>query len=148
VLIENRSALDPELAALVAAEQRELADAGVRQAGRMFEPHDDVAYLVGTVNGRPVACGGWRARDAGVAEITRMYVRPSHRGRGLGRQLIVALEEEALAAGRAVIRLETAAHLLAVIALYGSSGYARIPRCGDPRAVCFEKQLQLLFQQS
>ncbi|MEU4695013.1 GNAT family N-acetyltransferase [Actinoplanes sp. NPDC023714] len=144
--IENRPALDPELAALVTAQQRELLAAAGLAGQRIFEPHDDVAYLVGTVNGRAVACGGWQAREPGVAEITRMYVRPAHRGRGLGRQMIVALEEEALAAGRSVIRLETAAHLRAVIALYQTSGYARIPSYGDPGNVCFEKQLQLLLQ--
>lgn len=145
MLIENRPPLDPELAALITAQQRELLAAGGLAGQRMFEPHDDVAYLVGTVNGRAVACGGWQAREDGAAEITRLYVRPAHRGRGLGRQMIVALEEEALAAGRPLIRLETAAHLHAVLGLYGSSGYARIPSYRDPRNVCFEKQLQLSF---
>ncbi|BAL86367.1 putative GCN5-related N-acetyltransferase [Actinoplanes missouriensis 431] len=146
MLIETRPALDPELAALVTAQQRELTDAGARAGERIFEPRDDIEYLVGVVNGRAVACGGWRAGEPEVAEITRMYVRPAHRGRGLGRQMIVALEEEALAAGRLVIRLETAAHLLAVIALYQSSGYARIPAYGDPRNICFEKRLPALVQ--
>ncbi|WP_433828850.1 GNAT family N-acetyltransferase [Actinoplanes sp. CA-015351] len=146
MLIETRPALDPELAALITAQQRELAVAVAGAGARIFEPHDDVAYLVGVVNGRGVACGGWQARDAGVAEITRMFVRPAHRGRGLGRQMIVALEEEALAAGRQVIRLETAAHMRAVIGLYQSSGYARIPAYGDPRNLCFEKTLPALVQ--
>ena len=46
-----------------------------------------------------------------------MYVRPSFRGRGIARQLIVAVEEDALAAGRPVIRLETGRMLAAPIAL-------------------------------
>ncbi|WP_229076491.1 GNAT family N-acetyltransferase [Actinoplanes sp. DH11] len=146
MLIENRPALDPELAALITAQQRELAEAGIGGGDRIFEPHDDVAYLVGVVNGRAVACGGWQATGAGAAEITRMYVRPAHRGRGLARQMIVAIEEEALAAGRLVIRLETGAQLAAVIALYRSSGYARVPSAGDPRTVCFEKTLPALVQ--
>ncbi|MEU4423129.1 GNAT family N-acetyltransferase [Actinoplanes sp. NPDC024001] len=150
MLIESRPALDPELAALVTAQQRELAEAGARTGMRIFEPHDDVAYLVGAVNGRAVACGAWQAVAPGVAELKRMYVRPAFRGRGLARQMIVAIEEEALAAGRSVIRLETGTHLPAAIALYQSSGYRQIPPfgeyAGNPQSLCFEKRLSALVQ--
>lgn len=147
MLIESRPALDPELAALVTAQQRELAEAGAG-TGKIFEPHDDMEYLIGVVNSRAVACAAWRALEEGVAELQRMYVRPAHRGRGLARQLIVAVEEEALAVGRPVIRLETGVHLPAAIALYQSSGYRQIPAfggyAGNPSSVCFEKKLPAL----
>ncbi|GIF16112.1 GNAT family N-acetyltransferase [Actinoplanes teichomyceticus] len=149
MLIESRPALDPELAALVTAQQQELAAVGVRP-GRVFEPHDEAAYLIGVVDSRAVACAAWQALDAGVAELLRMYVRPAYRGRGLARQMIVAVEEEALAAGRPVIRLETGVHLPAAIALYRASGYRRIPAfggcTGGPGSVCFEKRLPALVQ--
>ncbi|BCY06200.1 GNAT family N-acetyltransferase [Actinoplanes sp. L3-i22] len=147
--IESRPALDPELAALVTAQQRELAEAGAGP-GKIFEPHDDVEYLIGVVNSRAVACAAWRALDEGVAELMRMYVRPAHRGRGLARQLIVAVEEEALAVGRPVIRLETGTYLPSAIALYQSSGYRQIPAFGgyrgNPTSICFEKKLPALVQ--
>ena len=79
-----------------------------------------------------------------------MYVRPAFRGAGIGRQLIVALEEEALAADRPIIRLETGTYLPAAIALYRSSGYLPIPTYGEyvgnPFSVCFEKRLAALVQ--
>ncbi|WP_436522738.1 GNAT family N-acetyltransferase [Actinoplanes sp. HUAS TT8] len=147
--IESRPALDPEIAALVTAQQREMAEAGAG-TGKIFEPHDDVEYLIGVVNGRAVACAAWRTLEAGVAELLRMYVRPAYRGRGLARQMIVAVEEEALAVGRPVIRLETGVYLPAAIALYQSSGYRQIPAfggyAGNPSSVCFEKQLPALVQ--
>lgn len=150
MLIESRPSLDPELATLVTAQQREVAEAGAGSGDRTFEPQDDVAYLVGLVNGRAVACGGWRALGHGAAELKRMYVRPAYRGRGLARQMIVAIEEEALAAGRPVIRLSTGTHLSAAIALYQSSGYRQIPAFGDhaghPYRLCFEKLLPALVQ--
>jgi GNAT superfamily N-acetyltransferase len=150
VLIESRPALDPELAALVTAQQRELAEAGTRAGNRIFEPHDDVAYLVGVVNGRVVACGAWQPLAEGVAELKRMYVRPAFRGRGLARQMIVAIEEEALAADRPVIRLETGTGLPAAIALYQSAGYRQIPPfgeyAGNPHSLCFEKRMGALVQ--
>ncbi|GLW35456.1 GNAT family N-acetyltransferase [Actinoplanes regularis] len=149
MLIESRPALDPELAALVTAQQRELAEAGAG-TGRIFEPHDDVEYLIGVVDGRAVACAAWQALEAGVAEMLRMYVRPAYRGRGLARQMIVAVEEEALAVGRPVIQLATDLHLPAAIALYQSSGYRQIPafgdHAGDPGSVCFAKRLPALVQ--
>ena len=122
MLIESRPALDPELSALVTAALREVAESGARAGDRRFEPHDDVAYLVGVVNGRAVACAGWQALDERTAELKRMYVRPAFRGQGLARQMIVAIEEEALATGRPVVRLETRTGLAAAIALYQSSG--------------------------
>jgi putative acetyltransferase len=145
VLIEARPSLDPELAALVTAQQRELAAAGPGAGQRRFEPHDDVEYLVGVVNGRAVACGAWQALGPGTAELRRMYVRPAFRGRGLARQMIVAVEEEALAAGHPLIRLDLEARLSAAIALYQSAGYRQIPSSGPDR-LRFEKRLPALVQ--
>jgi GNAT superfamily N-acetyltransferase len=85
-----------------------------------------------------------------VAELKRMYVRPAYRGRGIARQLIVALEEEILAADRPVIRLETGTYLPAAISLYRTSGYRPIPvygeYAGNPLSICFEKHLAVLAQ--
>ncbi|HWB67950.1 MAG TPA: GNAT family N-acetyltransferase, partial [Mycobacteriales bacterium] len=50
-------------------------------------------------DGTPIGCGGVRLLDAGTAEVKRMYLQPSARGRGLGRQLLAALEAEAMALG-------------------------------------------------
>lgn len=150
MLIESRPAQDPELAALVVAQQRELREIDGGLDSQVFMPHDDAQYLVVAVGGRVVGCGAWQALGAGVAEIKRMYVRPAFRGAGIGRQLIVALEEEALAADRPTIRLETGTYLPAAIALYRSSGYLPIPTYGEyvgnPFSVCFEKRLGALVQ--
>jgi putative acetyltransferase len=150
VLIESRSAFDPELAALVTAQQREIRELGGVPVRAAFTPDDDSAYLVAAVNGRAVACAGWRPLGDGVAELRRMYVRPSFRGRGIGRQLVVWVEEEALAAGCPVIRLDTSPLLEAAIGLYLSSGYRSIPAYGEYAGsadrVCFEKRLVALVQ--
>jgi len=151
MLIETRPSLDPELAALVTAQQREIREIDGGCGGQGFVPDDDSAYLVAAVGGRAVACAAWRALpEDGVAELKRMYVRPAFRGRGIARQLIVAVEEEALAAGRPVIRLETGSYLPAAIALYRSSGYLPIPAFGEhagkPQSLCFEKRLAALVQ--
>ncbi|AGZ39828.1 GNAT family N-acetyltransferase [Actinoplanes friuliensis] len=145
MLIESRPSSDAELAALLIAQQKELSEADGGLDGEVYLTHDDAAYLVVVVQGRAVACGAWQALGPGVAELKRMYVRPAFRGRGIARQLVVALEEEALAAGRPVLRLETGTYLPAAISLYRSAGYTPIPvfgeYVGNPFSVCFEKSL-------
>ena len=145
MLIENRPALDPELCALVVAQQREVSAASGGRDTVTYPPHDDVAYLVAVLSGRAVGCGAWQALEPGVAEIKRMYVRPAYRRRGIARQLLVALEEEILATGRRTVRLETGTYLASAIGLYTAAGYRPIPAygeyAGNPYSVCFEQHL-------
>lgn len=109
-------------------------------------------FVVGHLDGDPVACGGWRAHDAsdpgfldGDAEIKRMYVVPSARGRGFARELLAGLEESARTAGRRRMVLETGTAQPEAIALYGSSGYAAIEKFGfyssSKTSRCFGKTL-------
>ena len=150
MLIESRPVHDPELTALVVAQQRELRAADGGLDGQFSIVGQDAQYLAVVVDGRVVACGAWQPREPGVAEIIRMYVRPAYRGRGIARQLVVALEEEALAADRPIIRLETGTYLPAAIGLYRCAGYLPIPvygeYAGNPFSVCFEKRLAVLAQ--
>lgn len=148
MLIERRLPTDPEVAALIMTQQRELAEA--ERAGRPVDPvgypvHDDARYLVCVLDGRAVACGAVQSLDAQTAEIKRMYVRPAYRGRGIARHLLTALEESAYAAGHTIFRLETGSYLPVALHLYASAGYARIPvygeYVGNPYSVCFEKRI-------
>jgi GNAT superfamily N-acetyltransferase len=92
-----------------------------------------------------VACGGVCRYDAETAEIRRMYVVPHHRGTGLSRLTLAALEEAARDLGYIRVRLETGVHQHEALALYRSSGFEEIPRYGpyveDELSVCFEKPL-------
>lgn len=151
VLIEPRPHTDPELAVLVAAQQTELLVAsrsGDTVDDVVYPMHDEAQYIVGVLAGRAVGCGAVQLLDAESAEIKRMYVRPAYRGRGLARQLLVALEEMTLQSGRTVLRLETGSYLPNALRLYASSGYAEIPRYGEyadnPYSVCFQKRLPVL----
>ncbi|MGC4786117.1 GNAT family N-acetyltransferase [Micromonospora zamorensis] len=145
MLIESRPVTDPEIAALVVAQQRELREADGGLDGQVFMPHDDVRYLAVVVNDRAVACGGLQSLDAETGEIKRMYVRPAYRGRGIARQLVAALEECAFRQGHSVVCLETGTYLPTAIALYTSCGYEQIPAYGEyvsnPYSVCFAKRL-------
>lgn len=80
-------------------------------------------FLVAYVDGLAVGCGGFRRLADGVAEVKRMYVRRTWRGRGLARQLLAALEGSITDAGYREVRLMTGAAQPEAIGLYRTSGY-------------------------
>jgi GNAT superfamily N-acetyltransferase len=81
------------------------------------------AFLVIYAAGKPVAGGGLKRDDDGVAEIKRMYVVPHARRQGLGRQLLEALEDKARELGYARIRLDTGERQPHAQAMYQRAGY-------------------------
>jgi GNAT superfamily N-acetyltransferase len=109
-----------------------------------FEPPDGT-FLVVFVDGEPAGCGGVGRLDGTTGELRRMYVVPEHRGRGLGRLILAALEDAARRLGYAVMRLETGNEAPEAIGLYTSHGYEPVPCWGpfatDPKSRCFERAL-------
>ena len=110
-------------------------------------------FLVGYLDGRPVAMGGWRfapyTAPAGAdraAEIKRMYVADEARGRGFGRVLLSALEDDARAAGADWMVLETGQPQIAAVGLYRGNGYGDIAPYGfyadQPEVVSLGKRLR------
>ena len=88
-------------------------------------PHG--TFLVGFDDeGAPVCGGGIKRLDDEAAEIKRMYVVPSARGRGLARVLLAALEDAARDLGYTVVRLDTGPRQPHAQRLYEASGYRPI----------------------
>jgi hydroxymethylpyrimidine/phosphomethylpyrimidine kinase len=87
-------------------------------------------FLVGYLDGVPVATGGWRLLAPELAEIKRMYVSQSVRRRGLSRVMLAALEDSAREAGVLELHLITGEMQPEAIALYRSSGYVDVPPFG------------------
>jgi GNAT superfamily N-acetyltransferase len=99
------------------AVERDVANIG------KFEPPDGrilLAFEEGTAVG--IAC--MQRIGPGVAEVKRMYVRPSSRRGGLGRALLERIIDAATSAGYASIRLDSPDFMGAAHALYRSSGFA------------------------
>jgi GNAT superfamily N-acetyltransferase len=108
-----------------------------------FNPPEGGFFVV-YVDGRAVACGGFKRLDDGVAEIKRMYTVPEMRGRGLARRILQHLEQQARAAGYERLRLDTGERQPHALALYRSTGYYEIPdyNGNPPASYWFEKQLR------
>jgi len=101
------------------------------------------AFLLARINGQPAGCGALRTLGPGVGELMRMWVDGAQRGLGIGKRLLAALEDEAVALGQARVRLYTNRSLDEAKAMYRAAGYVEIARYNDdPYAHhWFEKRL-------
>jgi putative acetyltransferase len=81
----------------------------------------------------------------GTAELKRVFVTASARGRGIARDILRAVEDFARERNVTAIRLETGPAQPEAIALYEKTGYTHIPQfgqyIGDELSVCMEKTL-------
>ncbi len=99
---------------------RELAEL----PGKYAEPRGRI--LLAWCGAEPVGCVAMRPFDTGIAEMKRLYVRPSARGAGLGRVLATHICDAASAAGYAKIRLDTLPTMTEARRMYETMGFAAI----------------------
>ncbi|WP_230394361.1 GNAT family N-acetyltransferase [Plantactinospora alkalitolerans] len=132
-----------------------LADLATRYGGEGDEtpvaPSEFVppsgAFLVAYLDGVPVGCAGWRSHgnSGEVAELKRLYVASTARGRGIARSLLAAVERSARGYGRRRLILECGDRQPEAIALYQRSGYERIEDFGfyrdEPDVLSFGRSL-------
>lgn len=105
-------------------------------------------FFVGYEGEQPVAMGGWRLikplpamSAARPAEIKRMYVAATARGRGYARAVLAHLEATAQADGADAMVLSTGPPQRAALTLYRSAGYSDVPKFGYYAA--FEQAVHL-----
>ena len=84
------------------------------------------AILLAEQEGDVVGCAAVREFAPGIAELKRLYVKPSARGGGIGRALSVEAIERARAEGFTSIRLDTLPTMTAATALYSALGFREI----------------------
>ncbi len=88
-------------------------------------------FLIAYLREEPVGCGGVKFLPSAISELKRVWVAPRVRGLGLGRRLLVMLENTAREAGMTTIRLETNRVLTEAITLYRQSGYQEVAPFND-----------------
>ena len=86
--------------------------------GSLLVVEDPEGLVVGTA--------AVRVLEPGVGEVKRMWIRPVHQGKGLGRPLMDACLTEARALGCARLRLDSEDRLAAAVHLYRIYGFQEI----------------------
>ena len=105
-------------------------DEELRHLEGKYAPPEGCLYLL-CVDGQNAGCGGMKRLDESRCELKRMYIRPSFRRMGLGRELALRIIEDAREAGYRRMLLDTLPFLQAAKALYRSLGFYEIERYND-----------------
>ena len=86
------------------------------------KPPEGITFIVET-EGKAIGMGALIPLSEGVGEIKRMYIRPEHRGKGIGRRLLMKLMNKAKAFGYLSLRLESQDFMTVAHKLYRSVGF-------------------------
>lgn len=118
---------DDALAALFVAyhdeHRHELGDQDVADEGRTARARFGDALLVATSDGGVAGCVAYLPWGPGRCRMTRMYVMPSQRGRGIGQALARAVMRAAKEAGYDEMVLDTSRPMQAATRLYRHLGF-------------------------
>jgi len=87
------------------------------------DPPPRGAFYLVEDGGEPLAMGGLRRSEDGIAELKRVYVRPAGRGRRLGEALAQRLVADARAFGYRTLRLDTLPFMKTAQTLYERMGF-------------------------
>ena len=97
------------------------------------DPSDDLELphgllVVARGDGNILGCAGLRLLRGQIAEVTRVFVVPAARRRGLGSRLLDCLEDHARQHRISTLRLDTRSDLLEARRLYARHGYREAPQ--------------------
>ena len=109
-----------------AATDAEVDAALAEESGDDLALPDGLLVIATDADGTTLGCAGLALLPTPVAEVKKVYVAPTARGRGLGRLLVSEVERLAAVHGRTRVRLDTRADLVAARRLYARLGYDEI----------------------
>ncbi|MGA9659046.1 MAG: GNAT family N-acetyltransferase [Asticcacaulis sp.] len=88
-------------------------------------------FVIARLDGVPIGCGGLKQLDEQTGEIKRVWLHPASRGLGVGKRIIIALEDMARQSGMTVMRLDTNRALTEAKSIYEIMGYIEIAAYND-----------------
>ena len=83
--------------------------------------------LLALVRSEPAGTAALRPLNKHACEGKRFYIRPAHRGKGLGRSLLNRLVEEARSAGYREMFADTLPSMTSALQLYRQAGFFEVP---------------------
>lgn len=108
----------------------------MNESARVIIAHDQAT---------PIACGAFRPMDEQTIEIKRMWTVPAYRNQGIGKRILLELEQWAKGEGFFVAKLETGINQPEAISAYVKSGYVRMPSFAPyenvKESICMTKNL-------
>jgi GNAT superfamily N-acetyltransferase len=96
-----------------------------------LSPPHGLFLVVRDDDGAAIGCAGVTLMDAHRAELKRMWLHPSTRGRGLGAVLLEAVEDAARELGATEGLLDTNGTLEVALSLYRRHGWREVPAYND-----------------
>ena len=101
--------------------------------------------LLAEYDGQPAGCVALHKWDDGICEMKRLYLRPSFRGKGLGRAIAEKIITDARSIGYQRMRLDTIEPLMKdAVEMYRKLGFREIaPYRPNPIAGAMYMELQL-----
>jgi GNAT superfamily N-acetyltransferase len=148
-LIKRTTTEDPHFQYLITCLDNELWNE-LKEDQATYDPHNKVPSIPTAVlvyhNDEVVASGCFKPFNENTVEIKRMFVQKDHRGKGVSKKVLAALEEWAIEKGYKYAVLETSIRFTTACRLYQSNGYDIIPNYGPyidlEESVCMRKDLQ------
>jgi GNAT superfamily N-acetyltransferase len=131
---EARAVLTAYFRDIVSRYHGRAATPGEVRAAMAAEPSADLCpphglFLLARRDGAVIGCAGLRLLPARTGEITRVFVVPEARRRGVGKQLLDAARQHAVS----TLRLDTRSDLAEARQLYATNGYRDVAPFNDGR---------------
>lgn len=145
--VRLRAAMDEEMDARYASAWEDWDHEAAERALTAFtvDPADISATFLALIDGKPVGHAALR-RLHGEWELKRVVTLPSHRGRGVSKRLITAVEDTARAEGASRLILQTGDRQPEAVRLYEWLGYEPIPIYSPyeviPMSLCYARPLR------
>ena len=149
LIITRTDSTNPDFVKLVKLLDEELAlrDGSEHSFFAQYNKIDAIKNVVVAYhNEQATGCGAFKKYQGHTAEVKRMYVLPTERGKGIAGEVLKELEKWALEEGFGSCILETGKKQPEAIRLYEKSGYKLIPNYGQYKeiesSVCMRKPLK------
>ena len=111
-----------------------------------YNQRDDIRDVIIAYNqSELVGCASYKKYEHKVAELKRVFVKTTYRGKGIARKMLDELENRARKQGYRTMILETGEVLAASMKLYKAAGYEIIENYGQyaemSDSICMKKSL-------